>query len=422
MDGTGVSRFLRRLPALLFCVLLGVAAMVFSARILLPKALPGQLIKQTPFRQILSGGAAEIGGTPPRPTIGFRGQLQWETQQNYPFRVLLLEAANTYVRKTGWNIPLLGGAGPSSKYDAGNGFICDASWASRLDSQLANERLQMLMNELAARNTNTLFVMEPPRIPVENRSLSGVFDFSAERLAERVHFLEQAGIPVLDLGSTLSERTPIYFRTDHHMTVEAGLLAARALAEQLSTGFGFPIEKETLSDDSFDIRCLPDAFLGSYGKQVTLARCRPDAFPVVTAKPTYRFRMQIPSREIDIEGDGRILFDEQSFFHGASYRINQYAAYGFGNNDLLRIQNLSRPDGLRLLVLSDSFDNACIMFLANAVSEIVDVDLRYFKGTIDDVFETGSFDVVIVFRAVPSDKQLAAFCPSNSKLARNILP
>lgn len=413
MNRLGITTFLRRIPSFLFCILLGAAAATFSSRLIIPKMVHGRLLAQTPFRQILSGGAEEILGTPPPPPqTDFRKRIQWETQQNYPFHVPLLEAANSYVRWSRWNVQLLEGDGPSSKFDAGHGFICEASWASRLDSSLENERLLTLMHALKSQTKNTLFVAEPPRIPHENHSWAGVFDFSAEMLANRVRFLNQAGIPVLDL-STLPENTNIYFRTDHHMTIEAGLATARALAERLSVEFGIPIDRKALGDDSFDVRILHGAFLGSYGEQVTIARCRPDDFPIITSKPPSRFKVQIPSKGMDIEGDGAILLKGTMIATNASYRINQYAAYGYGNPALLRIRNLSRPDGPCLLVFSDSFDNACITFLANAVSEIVDVDLRYYEGTLDDVFKGRSFDAVIVFKHIPDTMQLASLLKPN---------
>ena len=151
------------------------------------------------------------------------------------------------------------------------------------------------------------------------------------------------------------------------------------------------------------------------GKQVTLARCCPDDFPVVAAKPPSRFRLEIPQKEIDMEGDGDVLLDKRLLVSECSYRVNQYAAYGYGDNGLIRVTNLSHPAGPRLLVFSDSFDNACISFLANAVSEIVDVDLRHFDGTLDNLFRKGPFDAAVcLFDIIPTAEQFSSILSSVS--------
>ena len=376
MNDNPAAVFLRRIPSLMFCFAWFAAAMVFSVRMLVPKTVPARLLVRTPFRQLLAGGALEIGGTPPRPRAGFRGKIQWEVQQNVPFRVSLLEAANCLPRLVGWNVPLLGGAGATTKFDAGNGFVGNAKWSPKSKSMEENARILTFMRALANRNPNTLFVVEPPRIQ-KGKPFSGTFDFSAEQCDDRIRSLREADIPILDLGSSLSDVNP-FFRTDHHMTIEAGLLAARAMAEKLSSDFGLSIDLKLLEDSAFDTHVLPGAFLGSYGKQVTLARCFPDDFPIATAKSPSQFRVEIPQKGIDMVGEGDVLLDKRLLVPECSYRVNQYAAYGHGDNGLIRVTNLSHPTGPRLLVFSDSFDNVCIMFLANAVSEIVDVDLRHF--------------------------------------------
>ena len=418
MNDNSAAVFLRRIPALLFCFVLCAAAMLFSARMLIPKAVPSQLLVRPPFRQLLAGGASEIGGTPPRPRAGFRGKIQWEVQQNFPFRVSILEAANHLPRLVGWNVPLLGGAGATTKFDAGRGFVGNAKWSSKSESMNENARILAFMRTLANRNPNTLFVVEPPRIP-KGEPFSGTFDFSAERCNDRIRFLQEAGVPTLDLEPPLSDGNP-FFRTDHHMTIKAGLLAARALAEKLSSDFGLSIDLKLLEDSAFGIHVLPGAFLGSYGKQVTLARCSPDDFPVATAKSPSRFRVEIPQKGIDMEGDGDVLLDKRLLVSEYSYRVNQYAAYGHGDNGLIRVTNLSHPFGPRLLVFSDSFDNVCITFLANAVSEIVDVDLRHFDGTLDDIFQKGSFDAVVcLFDIVPTEEQLSSVLSPVSRNEEN---
>lgn len=413
MNDNPAAVFLRRIPALLFCFVLCVSAAVFSARMLVPKAVPSQLLVRTPFRQLLAGGASEIGGTPPRPRAGFRDKIQWEVQQNFPFRISLLEAANRLPQLVGWNVPLLGGAGATTKFDAGNGFIGNAKWSPKSQSMEENARILAFIRALTNKNPNTLFVVEPPRIP-KGEPFSGSFDFSAERCDDRIRFLREAGVRTLDLGPPLSDGNP-FFRTDHHMTIETGLLAVRALAEKLSSDFGLSIDMKLLEDSAFDVHVLPGAFLGSYGKQVTLARCCPDDFPVVTAKPPSRFRVEIPLKEIDMEGDGDVMLDKRLLVPECSYRVNQYAAYGHGDNGQIRVTNLSHPVGPRLLVFSDSFDNACITFLANAVSEIVDVDLRHFDGTLDDIFWDGPFEAVVcLFDIVPTAEQFSSILSSVS--------
>ena len=395
MNDNPAAVFLRRIPALLFCFVLCVSAAVFSARMLVPKAVPSQLLVRTPFRQLLAGGASEIGGTPPRPRAGFRDKIQWEVQQNFPFRISLLEAANRLPQLVGWNVPLLGGAGATSKFVVSNGFLCDAAWQSQSSFVAENNRILIMMSTLATKTPYSVFVMAPPRIQ-NARPFSGIFEFSGERYKTRIQFLENQGINVINLAPYLSDGTP-YYRTDHHLTADAQLIIARIIAEKLMIDKTLHVDMKSLNDNAFDHVVYPAAFLGSYGKQVTLARCNPDDFSILTAKLPSRFRVEIPEKGIDLKGGGGILINEQCLSPIASYCASQYAAYGYANNGLIRITNLTKSDGPRLLFISDSHDNACITFLANATKEIVDIDLRYFTGSIDELFQDNSFDAIICF-------------------------
>ena len=79
------------------------------------------------------------------------------------------------------------------------------------------------------------------------------------------------------------------------------------------------------------------------------------------------------------------------------YDHNPYGAYLFSDNPLVRIRNHDRPEGPRLLLFADSFDNALSSFLAAGVGFLETVDLRLRREPVSSLAAEGPFDAVVIF-------------------------
>ena len=392
--------------AMLFCATILAGLTAFSVRWVL-RTQTGPKIRSRPLvRRILSTGAADIAGSP-RPGRTFRESLEWETTANVPFRIPVLEAACAWERLAGWNVPLL--TGYNSVFDGGGGFLGRAQHGSPEALRKSEDSVRTFLGELGGLfpDVPVLYVVPPARFGSGDVLVDGVFDFSNEAADRLVLRVSEAGTEVLDLRAAWAEtgRNPrdAFFRTDHHFTPEAGVWAARRIGEALSSRFGVPLSADALSDESFRGNVYRNAFLGSLGKRFTLARCRPDDIAMIGTAAPADFEIEIPSRGIRARGGSKVLIYWRGLRGRSPYDHNAYGAYLFGDNPLVRIRNHDRPDGPRLLVFSDSFDNALSTFLAAAAGEVETIDLRLRKEPLDRLSDDGPFDAIVVFWNSPPE-------------------
>ena len=399
--------------AVLFLVLCFAGLAAFSVRYVL-RTRTGPAFRSRPaVRRLLAGGAPEIAGTP-RPGRTFRAGLEWETTENVPFKVPLLEAACAWERLLRWNVPLL--TGYNAVFDAGGGFLGRVEYASP-DVRSAQCRATVGFLETVRRlfpETPILYAVTPARFGADDRFADGVFFFGNEGRDALASAVRSAGFDVLDLRRDWAEtgrrNRDAFFRTDHHFTPETGVWAARRIGETLAERFGVPVDTNALADSAFRKDVRKGAFLGSMGKKFSLARCRPDDISVIGTDAPADFEIEVPARRLRSRGGSKALVDWTRLRGGRLYSDNPYAAYLHSDNPLVRVRNLHRPDGPGILVFGDSFDNALVTFLAAAAGRIETVDLRLGRTTPDDLRKDGPFDAVLVFwNEPPPVARLEAF-------------
>ena len=74
---------------------------------------------------------------------------------------------------------------------------------------------------------------------------------------------------------------------------------------------------------------------------------------------------------------------------------DKYPVFLDGNHSLVRIQN-KNSDGPKLLLIKDSFAHCMVPFLTNHYSEIVMVDMRYYKLPVSELMEQEGIDQVLM--------------------------
>lgn len=386
--------------AALFCAAIFAGLAAFSVRWTL-RTQVGPAVRSRPLaRRILSTGASDVAGTP-RPGRTLREGLEWETTANVPFRIPLLEAAGAWERLVGWNVPLL--SEYNSVFDAGGGFLGRTSYLSPDVRRTREDVVLRLLEAIgeAFPGVPILYVVPPARFDSGDDLVDGVFDFSNEIRDRQILRLREAGTAVLDLRAAWAEtgRNPkdAFYRTDHHFTSEAGVWAARRIGEALSSRHGVPVATDALADEAFRGSVRKGAFLGSLGKKFTLARCRPDDIAMIGTAAPADFEIDVPFRKVHARGESKALIDWRHMKGRSPYDHNPYGAYLFSDNPLVRIRNHDRPEGPRLLLFADSFDNALSSFLAAGVGFLETVDLRLRREPVSSLAAEGPFDAVVIF-------------------------
>ncbi len=252
-------------------------------------------------------------------------------------------------------------------------------------------------------------------IPSKNNYVttpSNVMDFTEDNYNEYVKKIYDADIPILDLSSIMTDKkdTDIYFSTDHHWKPQYGLKASGAICEELYDRYGFSYNKEYIDIQNYNIKTLPDYFLGSWGKKVGayFSWNGADDFDLITPK----FETSLAFEEPLIEKKREGAFEETVLFMSNVeeknlYNKSPYATYCDGDCRLQIIKNHLKLDGKKIVIVRDSF--ACVVtpYLSLQTNELHCCDMRDFISgekinMAEYISETSPDYVIVIFSGVPT--------------------
>jgi hypothetical protein len=179
----------------------------------------------------------------------------------------------------------------------------------------------------------------------------------------------------------------LYYRNDHHWTLEGAYVAYVVLCERWNIN-PLPLE-------SFSIEYTPD-FLGTYYAKAKPSQVIPDRLGLIDPK--------IHSYIIGNKTFPSIIDRDRLSTH------DKYGAFLHGNIGLSTVIINETESPNRLLVIKDSYANSLIPFLMAHFDEIVIVDLRHFSGSLSAVMQSESYDQILFiqnFANFISDAHLA---------------
>ena len=186
-----------------------------------------------------------------------------------------------------------------------------------------------------------------------------------------------------DAGRILRDHSDeyVFYRTDHHWTTPAASLVAAAWAkEKLGTPFG---------EAYFFSQELANDFTGTIASRTgirsvtdVLTWYRPAGFDEVTV--SYPTSGQV--RDGILDQDKLATRDKYGVFFG-------------GNYDLMSVETKAGT-GRRLLMFKDSYAHCFAPMLTGLFDRIDMVDLRYYSGTLETLFEDcDPTDILVLYNA-----------------------
>ena len=256
-----------------------------------------------------------------------------------------------------------------------------------------------------------LYVQVPQKVcKYEDQMPPGQMSHINEILDTQLSLLQQAGIETFDLREALHRdglsHYDMYFRTDHHWKMSAGLWAAGALAEELNARYGFGLSTKHLTEDDYDTVTMKKWYLGSWGREVTAGYISPDDFTYYVPEFPTEFRVEHPDKNLDITGDFyETMYDDEMLHKYDLYGQSTYESILCGNRPLTKITNLQNPDGLKILLIHDSYSTSVMPFLAQSCGEIHMIDVRpwagNYEGDVNAYRDEIQPDIVIVMLCSP---------------------
>lgn len=188
-------------------------------------------------------------------------------------------------------------------------------------------------------------------------------------------FDEMEGIDVIDSWISYDEYKEVYFKTDHHWTIDGAYDAYCRIVEYL--GLGDPLERgdKVLYDEP--------AFWGSYARR---------GLDADVSDLLFDYEFDIPSVEVRINGKDVTLED---LAHGDMYTngtfdsnvfCGRYAEYFHGDRIDIVLKNVSdkQPERDGLLIVGDSYSNPIERLFAAHYKTVYAYDARENELTIQE--------------------------------------
>ncbi|MDR2594088.1 MAG: hypothetical protein LBC87_04885 [Fibromonadaceae bacterium] len=186
-------------------------------------------------------------------------------------------------------------------------------------------------------------------------------DFTNQTVSELMEKLSQIGLPVIDL--TKECRKSFFYKTDHHWQAKTSIWAGQEISKKLNELYGFDLNVELLDTNNFSEK-LVGKWLGSVGKKV---------IPLYEKENFYIYS---PKYATDINW---ILFHYKLFqssgsfdslYHFVSDTIENSGVYSVAYPALSFSQNNNLPDGKKILLIGDSYNQPLSKFLALVFKEV----------------------------------------------------
>ena len=216
--------------------------------------------------------------------------------------------------------------------------------------------------------------------------------------------LYEAGIPYVDLRNEInSENRDVYdmfYRTDHHWTVEAGLWSASKVAEALNLYCGYDVDMGIFEEERYSKTTFQQCWLGEQGRKVAESYVGLDDF--IKIEPLYETDVLVKTEYGEFSGSFSEMYMDESYYQkldGPAYDVGllhySYSPRGITN---VLFKNNKVKDG-KVLLLCDSYSFVTVPFLSMGVAEVTPLVMRGYNGSVREYIENHDFDAVVMMYA-----------------------
>jgi len=208
-------------------------------------------------------------------------------------------------------------------------------------------------------------------------------DFTNQAKFELMEKLSQI-VPVIDL--TKECRHSMFYKTDHHWQAKTSIWAGQVISKKLNELYRLDLNVELLDTNNFTQK-FASKWLGSLGKQV-IPLYEKENFYIYNPKCTTDINWILFPNSKLFQSSGS--FD--SLYHFFSDSINSLA-YSTVYPDFSFSQNNNLPNGKKILLIGDSYNNSLSNFFSLVFKE---VNFIYRRSSLLDDYLANKPDVVLL--------------------------
>ncbi len=210
-----------------------------------------------------------------------------------------------------------------------------------------------------------------------------------ELFSQASDVLKNSGVTFVDIRddfkAAYKSGTQVYYKTDHHWTASGAHLAYNALGSALNIT---PYSKDNYNIDSHG------GFYGTTYSSSGYWYTKPDNIELWYSK-------QKQDINVTITDGGKTIESDSLFFTDRLTEDDKYPVYLDGNHPYTVIKNQAlKNNDQKLLVIKDSFAHSLVPFLADHYSEIIMIDMRYYKQNVTELIKNTGVDQILFIYSI----------------------
>lgn len=297
-----------------------------------------------------------------------------------------------------------------------NGYLNSGNfWAGVHDRDIKSLALDVehLYEQLQADGTDMLVMSFPQKYSAEwTEEYAGIpYDDFSYNMNQFMIQIRKYRIPNVDCQSLLEdsdlEYEDMFFKTDHHWKSEAAFLCFQALTDEIEE-LGYDVDSDGYYRDlsNYTIEEYEDMMLGSEGRSTgILYTSGVEDFELyyLDDGSVYDYYALTSNGEKHYNGtitESLISYDIPELIQNDSdylYTLSMYDMYMRGVQNEVNIVNESNPDGLKVLMLRDSYADPVATYMAPYCSQLDMLWTKYVsEERIQEYIVENDYDLVIV--------------------------
>ncbi len=253
-----------------------------------------------------------------------------------------------------------------------------------------------LKEYLDKKGINLIYVNEPTKY-LDDHFFSetfGTISYSNRNTDKFLQRISEAGINVVDLREDIRNEgldvKEMFYRTDHHWTVDTGFWAAKKIVACLNRYSGYDVDLSLYDKDRYIVRKWEKCWIGEQGTKAYNNNMPADDFTNIAPS----FPTSFYFRERDEDGDFSSFYDDY-MYNQPDTLFKKFGSWHYSYS-LLDAVNKNVDKG-KVLLICDSYAYVCEPFMALAVNRIDSIILRELDFDVHEYLEKDSdYDTVIV--------------------------
>lgn len=296
-------------------------------------------------------------------------------------------------------------------YVSPDGYMIDpVNPKNGMSTELIANKINQFTKKVEQKNTDVYFALVPDKATIMEDKLPKYFPGVANKLSDKVMSYFSKKTDAMDLRQTIKQHMDeknMYFYTDHHWKPKAAYYAYENIINTMAQRhpqIGKPVPKSAFTWEEY-----PKPFLGSLARKTTKSYVS-KADTVTIVQPKFKEKKY----SICYRGKCGRGFYNFDILKSPDIYANRYVTYFDGDVPEGVVKNPNNNNGLKLLILKDSYANAMIQFLARNFSETRVLDLRHYnKMSVYKYINDNNIDCVLFVHNINSLVLTPAFLNFN---------